>query len=131
MISLLLLAAAQPEPSLTKLLQRVRIDVPAARSISDVQVCPPTRISRDGKRFTVMVAFSRRTEARSYFGARWEGDRFTRLIDTGFSATDEGAAGLVSRALDRQFEDCQWISAEQLEAAWAEVDGREVVLRAD
>ena len=117
---------AQPtEPPLTALLDRIRLTLPDARTITDMQVCPPVKVSKDGTRFTVMVAFSRLNTARHFYGARVRDGQYAELIDTQLGAdTPDGLMGLAARATARQFETCRWVSPDELRAAWETLDKR-------
>lgn len=115
-------------PPLTALLELIRVQVPDARTVSDMQVCPPVKISKDGARFTVMVAFSRLGTARHYYGARVRDGRYAELMDTQLSAdmvnTPSGFMGLAAKATARQFEKCRWVSSDELKAGWETLDRR-------
>jgi hypothetical protein len=121
--ALALAQAATAAPDLTALLDRVRMTVPDARSLSDLQVCPPTRVSSDGSRYTVMVAFARRGQVRRYYGALWRDGRYERLVDTGLTGEATGLLGVAARSVERRFEACRWVPAAEIEAAWAVLDG--------
>lgn len=115
-------------PPLPDLLGLLRTQVPDARTISDMQVCPPVKVSRDRTRYTVMVAFSRLNTARHFYGVRVRDGRYAELMDTQLSAdmlnTPSGLMGLAARSTARQFESCRWVSPEELQAAWAQLDRR-------
>lgn len=122
----ILIAAASiaATPPLTALLERVRLAVPDARQISDLRVCDPQQVSRDGRRATVLVSLSRPQTARSYYRAVWRDGRFVHMDDLGLTGADDGLKGLAVRALERRFERCRWVPAEQLARSWAELEPR-------
>lgn len=117
-------AAALSAPTVEPLLERARIAVPDAREIADLQVCAPQQVSRDGRRYTTLVAFSIPRKARVYYRAVWEDGRVVALRDTGLSGDDEGLEGLSARALARSFEACSFVRTPDLAAAWASIDAR-------
>jgi hypothetical protein len=126
MIAILALAAAATlaPPPLEPLLARIRVVVPDAREVRDLQVCAPQQVSRDGRRATVLVALSRPREARRYYRAVWRDGRFVDLADLGLSGSDEGLYGVAARALERRFEECRFIAADELAAGWSALDRR-------
>lgn len=128
MITLLLAAAASvavPEPQLQPLLERARVQLADARTLGDLQVCAPEKVSRDGQRYTVMVAFSRLNQPRRFYGAIYRDGRLNRLVDTGLSGdTQAGLMGLAAGAVARRFEKCRWVSRAELDGAWAEIDAQ-------
>lgn len=120
-----LLAAA--DPGLVPLLERFRLSVPDAREASDLQVCPPRKIDRDGWPVLTDVALSRPRAPRQYFVAKWKAGRVVQLIPYGVDSSAGEASGfetIALRATERRFEPCRWISPAELDAAWAEVDAR-------
>lgn len=129
MITALLLVAAAtvPEPALAPLLERIRLSVPDAREVRDLQVCPPRRISRDGQRFETFVSLARPGESRQYYTAKWRDGRVTEL--SLYPLTAASAAGgnfldqIAMRGMERQFEKCRWVAATELAAGWAALDG--------
>lgn len=113
------------EPPLTAMLELIRVKVPDARTVSDMQICPPVKISKDGTKFTVMVAFSRLNTARHFYGARVRDGRYVELMDTQLGGdTPDGLMGLAARATARQFETCRWVSPDELKAGWEAIDRR-------
>lgn len=128
MIALALLAVTIPTPTppLTALLERFRLSVPDARNIADLQVCVPHRIDRDGTRGTLMVAVSRPQQPRGYYAVNFRDGRYISVIAAG--QPDTGAIGgfdtLIARSMDRRMEKCPFIPEAELDAAWAEIDGR-------
>ena len=130
MIPLLLLAAiaASPEPPLAPLLERIRIAVPDAREVHDLQICPARRISRDGRRFDTFVSLARPRVPRQYYIAKWRDGRVIDLSLYPLTVADAGPGSsfldqIAMRAMERQFEGCRWVSADELAAGWATLTG--------
>lgn len=118
MIGVLIAAAAlaAPDTALMALLERARLEVPDAREIADLQICPP---NRNGDQW---VALSRPRQARAYYRAVWRDGRPVRLIDLQISGAAQGLEGLAARTMERRVSACPWVSADQLDAAWAALD---------
>jgi hypothetical protein len=130
MIALVALSAmaAAPVP-LAPLLESIRLSVPDARQISDVQVCPPRKVSKDGRKFITDVALARPHVTRQYYTASWRDGRIVKLTLYPATAADLEPGGDIwkqigIRALQRQMEPCRWIPAVELAAAWAQLDAR-------
>ena len=130
MIATLLLVAATtvPEPALAPLLERIRLTVPDAREVRDLQFCSPRRISRDGRRFDTFVSLARPREPRQYYTASWRDGRVVKLSLYPLTPASTAAGGnvldqIAMRAMERQFETCRWVSATELAAGWATLDG--------
>lgn len=132
MMMILLLAAAvgAAQPQLLALLERVRLSVPDARQVSDLQLCPPEHVSRDGRKFTVLLGLNRPQVARRYYLAVWRDGRFVKLDDLsvtgvegwGLGGDSVGLNAIATRAMERDFERrCRWVSADELAAGWAAV----------
>lgn len=126
--SLLLVAAAIAEPALAPLLERIRLTVPDAREVRDLQLCPPRRVSRDGRRFDTFVSLARPREPRQYYIATWRDGRVVELSLYPLTAASLAPGGnfldqIAMRAMERQFEKCRWVSAAELAAGWALLDG--------
>lgn len=126
MIGLLLgMAAATAEPPgmLPALLARIRLGVPDAREISDLQVCPPKLVSRDGRKFSIELALNRPRAGRRYLMADWKDGAFVRIADDGLNTDNPvGLDGIIARAVERKFEaKCRWVGAAELKAAWEQV----------
>lgn len=115
MIIALLIAASVPA-ELTAVLERVRLEVPDAREIADLQICPP---NRNGDAW---VALSRPRQARAYYRAIWRDGRPVRLVDLGISGAGQGLEGLAARTMERRVSDCARVSADDLAAGWAALD---------
>ncbi len=124
MITLLALAAIASPAPIAPLLERVRVAVPDAREVRDLQVCAPQQVSRDGRKFTTLVALSRPREARRYYRARWVDGRAVAVVDLGLAGDSEGLEGMAARALERHFEACPFVPAADLAAGWAALDAR-------
>lgn len=126
MIALLALAAAATTP-IAPLLERVRVSVPDAREVHDLQVCQPRKISRDGRKFLTDVALSRPREPRRFYVATWKDGRVDSLsvypIDSSVGPT-AGFATMILRSTERKFEACRWVPAVELAAGWAALDAR-------
>lgn len=125
---LILAAATVPEPALAPLLERIRLTVPDAREIRDLQLCPPRQISRDGRRFDTFVSLARPREVRQYYIATWRDGRVVKLSLYPLTTASLAPGGnildqIAMRAMQRQFENCRWVSAAQLAAGWALLDG--------
>jgi hypothetical protein len=114
-----LLAAVLASTPLPPLLDRLRLSVPDARSITDLQVCAPSRVSPDGREALVLVALNRPRVAREFYLAVWQDGRFARLDD--MSRMGVPRLGLRREQLERQFADCPWVPSADLKAAWAEL----------
>lgn len=127
MIELLLLAAsaALQQPALVPLLDRARVAVPDAREIADLKVCPPQQVSRDGRRFTVLVSLSRPRAPRSYYRAHYQDGRVVAIRDLLVPSGFDGLDGLAARSLERRFETCRFVPAAEVAAAWVSIDGHE------
>lgn len=130
MIALVALsAAAAAQPPLAPLLESIRLSVPDAREISDLQVCPPRRVSRDGRKFITDVALAHPHVSRQYYTASWRDGRVAKLSLYPATAADLEPGGDIwkqigLRAVQRQMEPCRWIPAAELAAAWAQLDAR-------
>lgn len=121
----LAIVATTPEPPIAPLLQRIRLSVPDAREVRDLQVCPPRRVSRDGRKYDTWVALARPREARAYYLAEWRDGKVAKLVPYPLSlsaAEGDFLAGLALRGMERTFENCRWVSADELAAAWADID---------
>lgn len=125
------LAAGQTEPAeppLPALLDQIRLSVPDARTIADLQICPPVKVSKDGSKFTVPVAFSRLNAARHYYFAVWRGGAYAQLIDSGAGGDtlgdlkSSGFAILTARDMEKRLKTCRWVSPDELKAAWETLD---------
>lgn len=131
LIPLLLAAsAAVAPPPLPVLLERLRLAVPDARQISDLQVCPPRHVSSDGRRFTVLLALNRPNVARRYYDATWRDGQFVKLDDLSNTGDPEWGLGgdavglnaIATQAMERDFErNCRWVGVDELAAAWSAV----------
>lgn len=108
--------------NLAPLLDRLRLSVPDARAITDLQVCPPTNVSDDGSRATTMVAFNRPREPRRYYRVTWRDGRADSVNDSGVSASNSGLAGLASAAMEKRMQGCAIVSPDALNAAWHQLD---------
>lgn len=115
------LAGAAPV-GLEPLLHRLRLSVPDARAITDLQVCPAQQVSGDGRRFVTLVALSVPQRARRYYRVSWRDGRAVAVLDTGLSGDGQGLMSVGLEALERKFEGCRWVSAEELKAGWAALD---------
>lgn len=113
-----LIAAAAPVPQLAALLERVRVEVPDAREIADLQICEP---NRNGDAW---VALSRPRQARAYYRAIWRDGRPIRLVDLGISGAGQGLEALAARTMERRVSACARVSADELAAGWAALDHR-------
>ncbi|MBY0395966.1 MAG: hypothetical protein K2X91_05765 [Thermoleophilia bacterium] len=124
MIAALALALVSAgNPGLPALLTRLRLSVPDARSITDLQVCPATRVSDDGASGTTMIAFNRPREPRRYYRAVFKDGAYTAVNDSGIEGGADGLAGLASSAMEKRMAGCPFITAAQLHDAWAALDG--------
>jgi hypothetical protein len=125
----LAVAAAVPEPPIAPLLEGVRLSVPDARDVRDLQVCPPKRVSRDGRRFVTEISLARPHTPREYYTAQWVDGRVKELSLYPLTAKDAASGGdilnqIAMRAMERSFEHCRWVSAAELEAGWAFLDAK-------
>lgn len=123
-------AAAVPEPPITPLLERMRLSVPDARDVRDLQVCPPKRVSRDGRRFLTEISLARPHASREYYTAKWVDGRVVELSLYPLTARDAAQGGdflaqIAMRAMERSFEHCRWVPAAEVEAGWASLDGKQ------
>lgn len=124
MIAALALALATAgNPGLPALLTRLRLSVPDARSITDLQVCPATRVSDDGASGTTMIAFNRPREPRRYYRAVFKAGAYAEVNDSGIEGGSDGLARLASSAMEKRMADCPFIAPAQLRAAWTSIDG--------
>lgn len=130
MIALPILSAvAAAQAPLGPLLESIRLSVPDARQISDLQVCPPRKLSKDGRKFITDVALARPHVTRQYYTASWRDGQVAKLTLYPATAADLEPGGDIwkqigIRAVQRQMEPCRWIPAAELTAAWAQLDAR-------
>lgn len=122
-VALALSLATAGNPPLPALLTRLRLSVPDARSITDLQVCPATRVSVDGASGTTMIAFGRPREPRRYYRAVFKDGVYTAVNNSGIAGGADGLAGLAVSAMEKRMAGCPFVSAAQLHSAWASIDG--------
>lgn len=112
-----------PRATLVSIIKALDSTIADPRSISDVVLCPPTRIrfsKRDGRPESWYVAFSMNARTadggyggRVMYGATFKTGRPTKIYRTQAN-TDEGFDHLINNAIRKQMKDCPAVSNEQL-----------------
>lgn len=126
MLALGLQASEPPaEPPLVALVERLRLSVPDARAVADLQMCAPHRINKERTRGTLMIAMSRPQQPRTYYAVNFRDGRYTNVIHAGKPDNGEigGLETVFARSMDKRMQSCRFVPKAELEAAWTALDG--------